>query len=164
MKRFRFFAVFLPIVLCFCFAVACAPTLPPIDDEVQSSESENNEEISKMYITINENKLEVTLEENAATAALVKLLKQGDITYSASDYGDFEKVGNLGHTLPRNDTKITTEPGDVILYQGNQIVLFYGINSWSYTRIGKIRGYSASELRDLLGAGKGTAEVTISLT
>ncbi|MCH5351285.1 MAG: hypothetical protein J1F39_04905, partial [Clostridiales bacterium] len=109
-----------------------------------------------MYVTINGNKLEVTLASNSSVDALIELLKQGDITYTASDYGDFEKVGNIGHTLPRNDTPINTEAGDVILYQGNQICLYYGTNSWTFTRIGKIRGYSASELRTLLGAGQGS--------
>ncbi|MDE7161170.1 MAG: hypothetical protein K2N65_00255 [Anaeroplasmataceae bacterium] len=121
------------------------------------------EEITKMYITINGNKIEVTLIKNSSVDALVELLKQGDITYTASDYGDFEKVGSLGHTLPTNNSQITTEPGDVILYSGNQIVLFYGSNSWSYTRLGKINGYSVSELETLLGAGKGSTQVTISL-
>ena len=69
----------------------------------------------------------------------------------------------MGHTLPKNAVKITTEPGDVILYSGNQIVLFYGSNSWSYTRLGKINGYSVSELETLLCAGKGSVQITLSL-
>ncbi|MCH5165054.1 MAG: hypothetical protein J1G01_01470 [Clostridiales bacterium] len=116
-----------------------------------------------MYITINGNKLEVIFEKNTSVTALVELLKQGDISYTANDYGGFEKVGNIGHTLPRNDTSISTEPGDVILYQGNQLCLYYGYNSWSFTRIGKIKGYSESELRTLLGAGSGSVQVTLSL-
>ena len=129
-----------------------------------STPNENEqEEISKMYITINGNNLEVTLEDNSSVDALVQRLKQGDITYTANDYGDFEKVGSLGFGLPTDDTQITTQAGDVILYSGNQIVLFYGSNTWSYTRLGKINGYSASELRTLLGAGKGSLQVTLSL-
>lgn len=121
------------------------------------------EEITKMYITINGNKLEVTLAENVAVDALIEILRQGDITYTANDYGGFEKVGSLGHTLPTNDSQLTTQAGDVILYSGNQIVLFYGSNSWSYTRLGKINGYSTEELRSLLCAGEGSIQVTISL-
>ena len=132
------------------------------DIEVTCSKSES-EEITEMYITINGNKLEVTLAKNSSVDALVELLRQGDITYTADDYGNFEKVGNIGHTLPRNDTQINTKAGDVILYQGNNICLYYGNNSWSFTRIGKIEGYSASELRTLLGAGNGSVQVTISL-
>ena len=130
------------------------------DIEVTCSE---NKEITKMYVYINGNKLEVTLAKNSTVDALVELLRQGDITYTADDYGNFEKVGNIGHTLPRNDTQINTKAGDVILYQGNNICLYYGNNSWSFTRIGKIEGYSASELRTLLGAGQGNVQVTISL-
>ena len=122
------------------------------------------EEITKMYLTINGNKIEVTLAENSSVDALVEILKQGDITYTANDYGGFEKVGSLGHTLPANNSQITTQAGDVILYSGNQIVLFYGSNSWSYTRLGRINGYSVSELRSLLGAGNGSVQVTMSLT
>lgn len=114
-----------------------------------------------MYITINGNKLEMTLAENSAAHTLVNLLKQGDITYTANDYGGFEKVGSLGHTLPKSDTQITTQAGDVMLYLGNQIVLFYGSNSWSYTRLGRIEGYSAAELKSLFGTGN--VEVTLSL-
>ena len=120
-------------------------------------------EVSQMYITINDNKLEVTLAKNESVAALIEILKQGDIVYTADDYGGFEKVGNIGHKLPRNDMQIKTEAGDVILYQGNQFVLFYGSNSWYYTRIGKINGYSAQELRTLLCAGEGKVQVTVSL-
>ena len=135
-----------------------APTEP-----TSPTEPSQDKEITKMYITINGNKLEVTLAKNSSVAALVELLKQGDIAYTANDYGDFEKVGSIGHTLPRNDTQISTEAGDVILYQGNQLCLYYGNNSWNFTRIGKIEGYSASELRTLLGAGQGSVEITISL-
>ena len=116
-----------------------------------------------MYITIYGNKLEVTLEDNSSVKALVELLKRGNITYTADDYGGFEKVGNIGHSLPTNNSQITTEAGDVILYQGNQICIMVGSNSWSYTRIGKINGYTVSQLKNLVGTGKGSAEVTLSL-
>ena len=139
-------------------------------DKIESGNSDNSgngsseqEEITQMYLTVNENKIEVTLAENSAVDALVERLRQGDITYTANDYGGFEKVGSLGFSLPRSDTQITTEAGDVILYSGNQIVLFYGSNSYSYTRLGKINGYTATQLRTLLAAGEGSIQVTISL-
>lgn len=139
-----------------------------IDDWIDSldlniSSGAEQEEISKMYITINGNKLEVILANNSSVDALVEKLKQGDITYTANDYGDFEKVGDLGFSLTTNNEQITTQAGDVILYSGNQIVLFYGSNSYSYTRLGKINGYSAMQLRTLLGAGKKNLQVIISL-
>ena len=144
------------------------PTEEIPDDEQQPEDGKNEnddvqKEITTMYITINGNKLEVTLAKNSSVDALIDILRQGDIVYTADDYGGFEKVGNIGHTLPRNDTQIRTEAGDVILYQGTQICLYYGNNSWSFTRIGKINGYSVSELKTLLGAGKGELQVTISL-
>ena len=125
--------------------------------------TEYSTEITEMYLTINSNKLKVTLDKNSSVDELVTILKEGNITYTADDYGGFEKVGSLGRSLTRNDSQITTSPGDVILYSGNQIVLFYGSNSWSYTRLGRIEGYSASELSTLLGAGQGKVQVVISL-
>ena len=184
----KFFAIFL-IVLALCFAVGCTDDKksPPetgtpsvgteqgnTDGDGQDSEntpdnkdsdndSEQKEKIETMYIAINGNKMEVTLENNSSADALVELLKKGDITYSADDYGGFEKVGGLGHTLPTNHAQLKTEPGDVILYQTDQIVLFYGSNSWSYTRLGKIKYSSLSELKSFLGAGSGSVQVTLSL-
>lgn len=152
------FCSLLLIILCaVCFAlVGCTPDDGTNDDETTA-------EVTRMYLTVNGNKLPVKLENNKATAALVELLKKGDITYTADDYGGFEKVGALGVSLPTSDTRITTSPGDVILYNGNNIVLFYGNNTWSYTRLGRIEGCSATELADKLGAGNGSVRVTISL-
>ena len=89
-----------------------------------------------------------------------KLLQQGDLSLALHDYGSFEKVGAIGNELPTNDEQITTEAGDLILYQGNQLVMFYGSNSWSYTRLGKIQGVTQAEMRDILGDGN----VSITLT
>lgn len=139
------------------------PFIEEESNDNPSLDAPNLEEITKMFITINENKLEVTLAENEAVDALIEILKKGNIVYTADDYGDFEKVGALGYTLPTSNTQMTTEPGDVILYSGNQLVLFYGNNSWSYTKIGKITGYTTAELRNLLKAGQGKVQVTISL-
>ncbi|MDE6047676.1 MAG: hypothetical protein K2F56_03510 [Anaeroplasmataceae bacterium] len=136
-----------------------------LKDQIKDSNitEQPSEEITKMYIKINENKLEVALAQNSSVDALIEILKQKDIVYTADDYGGFEKVGNLGFSLPTSNSQITTEPGDVILYSGNQIVLFYGSNSWSYTQLGKIEGYSINELRNVLNAEKGSIEITLSL-
>ncbi|MDE7213851.1 MAG: hypothetical protein K2N42_04665 [Anaeroplasmataceae bacterium] len=127
------------------------------------SETNTPEEITTMYLIINENKVQITLAKNSSVDALIEILKQRDITFTVDDYGGFEKVGSLGFSLPTNNSQITTEAGDVILYSGNQIVLFYGNNTWSYTRLGKIEGKSTNELRTLLQAGKGSIQVTLSL-
>ena len=103
-------------------------------------------------ITVNNNVLEVKLEDNEATKSLVERLKNGDIKVKANEYGGFEKVGNLDFSLPRNDTKITTSAGDIALYQGNQISLFYNSNSWSYTKLGRVQNVSGAELKNILGS------------
>ena len=118
----------------------------------------------KMYITIGSETHSVTLVDNAATQTLVAALQEGDITYEAHDYGGFEKVGALGRSLPTSDAQTTTQAGDVILYSGDQIVLFYGSNSWSYTRLGRMEYTSQSELESFLKAGQGKVTVTLSLS
>lgn len=144
--------VFVVSVACFTF-VGCTPT----------RENTPDEDSMKIYLTINSNRIEVTLADNPAVDALVEILKKGEINYTASEYGGWEMVGDIGHTLPRNDTYITAEPGDVMLYLGSNIVLFYGNNSYSYTRLGKISGYSVDELKTLLCAGSNNVQITISL-
>lgn len=87
-------------------------------------------------------------------------VKDKPLTIHMSMYGGFEQVGSLGMSLPRNDTRITTSPGDVILYSGNQMVVFYGSNTWAYTRLGHITDKTPAELTQLLSNGN----VTITLT
>ena len=84
------------------------------------------------------------------------------LTVDMSDYGNFEKVGSLGQSLPTNDQSITTQPGDVILYQGNSITIYYGTNTWSFTRLGKIETATREGLLQALGDGD--VQVTFSLT
>ena len=118
----------------------------------------------RLYITIDGKTLPVVLVDNAATQTLVAALQEGDITYEAHDYGGFEKVGALGRSLPTSDMQTTTHAGDVILYSGNQIVLFYGSNSWSYTRLGRMEYSSQADLESFLKAGRGNVMVKLSLT
>lgn len=155
MKRFIIFFM-IPIAICIGLC-ACAPGQNGAGEGLQSTE------VISMYVYINDNRLEVELEDNGSVEALVALLKDDDIIYTADDYGGFEKVGYIGHTLPRNDTQITVEAGDIVLYQGNNICIFYNSTAWSYTRLGRIKGYSADRLQDLLGAGCGQVQVTLSL-
>ena len=104
-----------------------------------------------------------TLEDNSSAQALKERLAKGNITVEMNDYGDMEKVGSLGINLPRNDRKTTTGPGDIILYLGNNLVIYYDTNSWNFTRIGKVDGVSTrKEMLDLLG-GTGKISVTLSL-
>ena len=112
-----------------------------------------------MKITIGDQELLATFADNSSAEEFRELLSQGPLTIEMEDYGGFEKVGPLGTTLTRNDTRITTEPGDVILYQGNQITIYYGTNSWSFTRLARID--DPSGLQEVLG--EGAVSVTFSL-
>ena len=125
----------------------------------------SNEETSmdKMYITIGGQTQGVTLVDNVATRALVEKLKQEPVTVTLNSSGGFEIWGALGFSLPTSNQQTTAQPGDVILYNGSNICLFYGSNSWSYTRLGKIEGLSESELRTFLKAGESNISVTLSL-
>lgn len=101
--------------------------------------------------------LTATLSDNSSATAFYELLGKGPVTISMHDYGNFEKVGSLGKTLPRNDTQITTSAGDIILYQGNQITIYYDKNSWNFTRLGRVDGKTQAELKQILGKGDVTA-------
>lgn len=96
-----------------------------------------------------------TLVDNEATRELMALIeRKGELTIAMNDYGGFEKVGDMGVALPYSDTHIVTTPGDIMLYMKSNIVIFYGRNSWSYTRLGKIDNATADNVRDFLGLGK----------
>ena len=95
-------------------------------------------EQTAFYVTVGGTTFSATFADNSGAQALKELLADGDITIEMSDYAGFEKVGSLGQSLPTSNSQTTTQAGDIVLYQGNQIVIFYGSNSWSYTRLGKI--------------------------
>lgn len=101
--------------------------------------------------------LTATLADNSSATAFYQLLQKEAVTIKMSDYGNFEKVGSLGTTLPRNDSQITTQAGDIILYQGNQITIYYDKNSWNFTRLGKIDNITQAQLKKILGKGDVTA-------
>lgn len=117
---------------------------------------------NKLYITANGETRTATLADNAATEALRKMLADGPVTINMNDYGGFEKVGDLPQSLPTSNSQITTQPGDIMLYQGYQMVIFYGNNSWSYTRLGKIDRATASNLKPWLGNGSVDVELSLS--
>ena len=103
------------------------------------------------------NTLTATLADNSSAKAFYTLLQKGSVTVDMHDYGNFEKVGPLPQSLPRNDTQITTTAGDIILYQGNQITIYYDRNSWTFTRLGKVDNVTQAELKKILGSGNVTA-------
>lgn len=118
----------------------------------------NEEKILTMKI--GDKDVAVEWENNESVAALRDLVSESPLTIQMSMYGGFEQVGPVGTSLPRNDVQTTTSAGDIVLYSGNQIVVFYGSNSWAYTRLGRITDKDAAEIADLLGNGNVT--ITIS--
>lgn len=116
----------------------------------------------KMNIEVNGHTLTATLADNEAAKALAELLKDEPMVLDLNEYGSFEKVGALPQSLPKNDERITTEPGDIMLYVGNQITIFYGTNTWSYTRLGKIDDVTQAELKEIFGSGNVTVTLSIA--
>ena len=139
------------------------PQQPEEETHQENEEPTNPTENMKLNITVGEHTLTATLANNSSVDALVALIQEAPLTIQMSDYGNMEKVGPIGQTLPRNDERINAQYGDIILYQGDKLVLYYASNSWSFTRIGKIDNVSQSELRTILKAGGDDVSVTFTL-
>ena len=129
----------------------------------QESAGQNDKEETamdrKMTVEVGGSQFTATLEDNEAVDALVQMMEENPVTIQMSDYAGFEKVGSLGASLPTSNSQTTTQAGDIVLYQGNQIVIFYGSNSWSYTRLGRIDDLTGWES----ALGNGDVTVTFSL-
>ena len=134
---------------------------PKEKDDINPEETDQPATERILTMKIGDKNAAVDWEENESVAALRELVSEKPLTIQMSMYGGFEQVGPLGTSLPRNDVQTTTSAGDIVLYSGNQIVVFYGSNSWAYTRLGHITGKDAAEMTDLLGNGNVT--ITISL-
>lgn len=137
-------------------AASEAETIQPDQNAAQTVEGEQ-ENANTMKMRIGDTEVNVEWEENRSVYAL-RELAAGGLTINMSMYGGFEQVGPIGTSLPRNDVQITTEAGDIVLYSGNQIVVFYGSNAWAYTRLGHV-DLSAAEMSELLSHG----DVTVTL-
>ena len=140
------------------------PTQQEEQGQMQSKQTEGNglelEEMS-ILMKIGDEAVIIAWEDNESVVALMELLREQPMSIQMSMYGGFEQVGSFGTSLPRDDEQTTTQAGDIVLYSGNQIVVFYGSNSWAYTRLGKITDKSAEELKEMLGGGNVT--VTLEL-
>ncbi len=130
------------------------------ENNLKETKKESGSEIMKIYIMVNEEKLEATLEDNISSLAFYEKLKEGPLTIKMEDYANFEKVGNLGFKLPTADKNISVNAGDIILYQGDKITIYYDKNSYNFTRLGKIDDVDSSYLKEILG--KGSVEVIFS--
>ena len=122
-------------------------------------DNEPEQESDTMVMAINGKKVSVEWEDNESVEALMDLVSKEPLSIKMSMYGGFEQVGSIGTSLPRNDVQTTTEAGDIVLYSGDQIVIFYGSNSWAYTRLGRITDKNEDELAKMLGK----EDVTISI-
>ena len=134
------------------------------DNESVPEETDDGTEYMEdntMKITAGDTTFTATLADNSSVEALKGLLAEGPLTINMSDYAGMEKVGSIGTDLPRNDEQISTGAGDIILYQGSSLVIYYDTNSWDFTRIGKIEGVTGEELLEAFGSGDVT--VTFSL-
>lgn len=131
---------------------------PQVQNEPVESSGLESEEMN-ILMKIGDEAVTVAWEDNEAARALTELLGEQTLSIQMSMYGGFEQVGSLGTSLPREDEQTTTQSGDIVLYSGSQIVVFYGSNSWAYTRLGRITDKSAEELAELLSGG----DVTVTL-
>ncbi len=179
MKRHIPLVLLLAVMLCLsgCADRHDLPTVLPTsttEDPPQEAESEKSTEMTTektampeidttepmLLLTIDGTAVDVQWENNAAVAELYALA-QNVITVKTSAYGGFEQVGSLPQSFSRSDAQMTTQPGDIVLYSGNQLVVFFGSNSWSYTKLGHISGLSADELTALLDKEQSVIELQI---
>ena len=155
------------VLIALFFLVACSDaashsTQPETQTPKSSANSSAQTEAPvKLKIHVNDTAFTATLEENSSAKAFAEFLAQGDLTLDMHDYGSFEKVADLPRSFPRNDKQIDTDAGDIILYQGNSITIYYDKNSWNFTRLARIDNVNKKRLQQILG--KGNAKATFSV-
>ena len=155
------------VLIALFFLVACSDAASHSSQpETQTPKSSANssaqtEALVKLKIHVNDTTFTATLEENSSAKAFAEFLAQGDMTLDMHDYGSFEKVADLPRSFPRNDKQIDTDAGDIILYQGNSITIYYDKNSWNFTRLARIDNVNKKRLQQILG--KGNVKATFSV-
>lgn len=117
-----------------------------------------------MYARIDDKEIKIKLEDNSSTKKLLEILEEGNIVFKADDYQNFEKVGDIGKAITKNDSEIEAKCFDVLLYNGRNITFIYGTNSYSYTVLGKVEGISEAEYKEFLKVGNGEVSITLSKT
>ena len=140
----------------------CSASAPQTggDEELPAEEEQQPEKEKELVLRIDDTKVDVTWEDNESVTALKEKAAEGPLTVKMTMYGGFEQVGALGFTLPSNDTAMDTVAGDIVLYTGNMLVIFYGTNSWNYTGLGHVENKTVQDMEDLLTAG----DVVLTLT
>ena len=157
MIRRRFYAVVLIIAMAMLLT-ACSGSNEAQENEEPEQNTESTEEdngMGSITMKINDEEMTVTWEDNESVEALADLVSGSPLTIDMSMYGGFEQVGPIGQELPREDVQTETGPGDIVLYAGDQMVIFYGNNSWAYTRLGHIN-LPQEKMAELLGNGDAT--------
>ena len=161
MKPYKAFA-FLMAASVMLVTAACGQTAADTDIGISktpaTAASTEVSDMRSLKMKIGDREVDVAWEDNDSVKELKNLASSG-LTIEMSMYGGFEQVGPLGRSIARDDKQTTTAPGDIVLYSGDSIVLFYGSNSWSYTRLGKIN-MTENELEEMLGNG----DVTVTLS
>ena len=150
--------------LCACNTEGTLYTGTATNQRSDWTETESGKTVVEKNLTlaINGESVSVEWEDNESIEALKELVSEKSLTVQMSMYGGFEQVGSLGTSLPKNDSRTTTAAGDIVLYSGNQIVVFYGSNSWAYTRLGHVTDKTAAEMAELLGNGNVTIEISLT--
>ena len=177
----KIFAVLLIAVCCFLFsacnsersetettAVTATQPITNTITEAQKQETQTQsieqtattEETAALQMTIDDTPVSVDWQDNESVQALKEFCSNQPLMIQMSRYGGFEQVGSIGTDLPQNDVSTTTSSGDIVLYSGNSMVVFYGSNTWAYTRLGHITDKTQAELTELLSNGN----VTITLS
>ena len=155
------------VLIALFFLVACSDAASHSSQpETQTPKSSANSSAQaeapvKLKIHVNDTTFTATFEENSSAKAFAEFLAQGDMTLDMHDYGSFEKVADLPRSFPRNDKQIDTDAGDIILYQGNSITIYYDKNSWNFTRLARIDNVNKKRLQQILG--KGNVKATFSV-
>ena len=147
---------------CMKTVIAMLLTLALLCAGIGMAETSDEQEVEAMKLWIGETAVEVAWEDNDAVQSLRELVAEQPLTIEMSMYGGFEQVGDIGTELPRNDVRTTTQAGDIVLYAGDQMVVFYGSNSWAYTRLGRVTDRTAEEMAELLSGGDVTITVGMS--
>ena len=154
-------ALCLGITLAACGGGRTDETVPDATPDGRKETDQTDKEANAMNMTIGDTPVTVAWEDNASVKALRALCASGPLTIELHMYGGFEQVGDIGESLPRDDAQTTTQAGDIVLYSGDQVVVFYGSNSWAYTRLGHITDQDADGMRALLANGDMTVTLTV---
>lgn len=133
-----------------------------LSDEETSNYMNEKSENTNLTLSVDGTQLSVKWENNSSVSALKELAAGGNLTIKAHQYGGFEQVGSLPQRIESNDVHMTAEPGDIMLYSSNSVVVYYGTNTWSYTKLGHIENLSEAELQELLSGE--TVTLTFSLS